>query len=431
MREKRSVKTESKAGLFSFKGIDISIIFVCIFLSIFCLIFVYSALAFESSDTKAFLNIINIKSSDRTLLKTAVYIMIGILWMLILACFNMKFVEERFPLVFRLVRNPIPYYALSCGMFLFIEIMKKVGGDAGGETEKAALVGGGFLLKANGAYRWIHIPGLNINFQPSEVAKFLLIIAFSIIIYNAGMSLQHKRGMLLYMAVAGIPAFLVLECSSDLSSAIVVFGILYFMMIVAAPNFKNTVLITAILILLGVLAFSSLIVMNHGKEEADIHPYQAKRLLAWIYPDEYPASSDQTNQAMYAIGSGGYFGEGIGNSMQKIKKLPEAQNDMIFALICEEMGLIGGVSVILLYLVLLYRMYAIAMTVDNLMDRMIVVGVISHVALQVIINICVVTRLFPNTGIPLPLISSGGSSIIFMYFELGLVLNIGRSIKRN
>ena len=182
-------------------------------------------------------------------------------------------------------------------------------------------------------------------------------------------------------------------------------------------------------LLVGLL-FTGLIAINHGKEESDIHPYQAKRLLAWLYPDEYPASADQTNQALYAIGSGGYLGEGIGNSMQKIKKLPEAQNDMIFALICEELGFAGGIIVILLYFVLIFRMYMIAQNTDSLFDRMVVVGVIAHVGLQVIINICVVTRLFPNTGIPLPLISSGGSSILFMYLELGLVLNIGKSIAR-
>ena len=427
MREKAVSKKENKT-LVSFKGIDISIIFIAIFLSIFCLVFVYSALAFEEGASKTVLKVLTLKFSDRALIKTLGYILIGLLFMFLFSIVDFK--NFRDTSVGKILFNPVPYYVLSCGMFVFIEIMKHVGNDVGGETEKSALVGGGFLLKANGAYRWIHIPGINVSFQPSEVSKFLLIICFAIIIYNAGMCLKHKRGIVLYLALAAIPAFLILECSSDLSSSLVVFGILFVMMFVAAPDVKNSLTVLAVIIVVGVLAFGFLIAINHGKEEADIHPYQAKRLLAWLYPEDYPASADQTNQAMYAIGSGGYLGEGIGNSMQKIKKLPEAQNDMIFALICEELGFVGGLVVILLYFVLIVRMYMIAQNVDSLFDRMIVVGVISHVALQVIINICVVTRLFPNTGIPLPLISSGGSSILFMYLELGLVLNVGKSIER-
>ena len=429
MREKTVDKKSKKNKLFSHEGIDISIIFIAVFLSIFCLVFVYSALAFEDGASKTYLNVLTLKFSDRSLFKTLVYIVIGLGGMLGFSLINFKELKDK-PVIGKILFNPIPYYILTCAMFIFIEIMKHVGSDVGGETEKSALVGGGFLLKANGAYRWIHIPGINFSFQPSEVSKFLLIICFAIAIYNAGMCLKHKRGIILYLFLAAIPSFLILKCSSDLSSSLVVFGILFVMMLVAAPDVKNSLTVLAVIAVIGVLAFGFLIAANHGKEEADIHPYQAKRLLAWLYPEDYPASADQTNQAMYAIGSGGYLGEGIGNSMQKIKKLPEAQNDMIFALICEELGFVGGLVVILLYLVLIARMYMIAQNTDSLFDRMIVVGVISHVALQVIINICVVTRLFPNTGIPLPLISSGGSSILFMYLELGLVLNIGKSIER-
>ena len=431
---RRNTKTKSnkpeKLGMVSIKGIDLSIVFISVFLSIFCLVFVYSALAFEPGETKTFLKFFSLESSDRTLIKTILYIIVGLAGMFAFAWINFKETKTKAPFIYAIISNPVIYYVISCGMFIFIEIMKHVGTDAGGEGEKAAIVGAGFLLKANGAYRWIHIPKLGLSFQPSEVAKFLLIVCFAIMIFNAGMCLKHKRGIVLYLLLAGIPSFLILECSSDLSSSIVVFGILFIMMLVAGPDFKNTGTILLVLVALGFIAFGLLVLPNHGKEESDIHPYRAKRILAWLYPDEYPASADQTNQAMYAIGSGGLFGEGIGNSMQKIKKLPEAQNDMIFALICEELGLFGGLLVILLYLVMIWRMYMIAINTDNLFDRMVVVGVISHVGLQVIINIGVVTRLFPNTGLPLPLISSGGSSILFMYLELGLVLNVGKSIER-
>ena len=431
MREKvKAAAKKEKIKAFSFKDIDLSIVFISIFLSILCLIFVYSALAFESSETKTFLNIIKVNFRDRTLLKSIFFTIVGLVIMFFVAGFNVKSLKESSPLLYSILTNPFIYYIVSCSFFVFIEIMKSIGGESGGEDAKSAIVGKGFLIKANGAYRWINIPGLNISFQPSEIAKLLLIIAFALAIYNAGMSLEMKRGILLFLAVAVVPTYMIFEFSSDLSSAIVVFLIIYAMIIVASPNVKNTITIAAILLLAAFIALIVIVSINHGKEEQDIHPYQAKRIMAWLYPEDYPASADQTNQAMYAIGSGGYFGEGIGNSMQKIKKLPEAQNDMIFALICEELGLVGGVSVILLYLVLLARMYMIAMNTDDLLDRMIVVGVLAHIALQVIINVCVVTRLFPNTGLPLPLISAGGSSIVFMYIEIGLVLNIGKFIER-
>ena len=433
MKEKTKEKQQNKLAAFTVKGMDISIIFVSFFLSIFCLVFVYSALAFEASGSVTFLHFITMKGSDRTILKTLLYIVLGIGLMILFASVNIEYWKKKAPAIMAFFLNPLPYYLLSIGFFVFIEIMKHVGNDVGGESEKSALVGGGWLIKANGAYRWIRIPlpgGASVNFQPSEVVKLLLIICFALIIYNAGMSLTRYRGILLYLFLIAIPAFCVFEFSSDLSSSIVLFGILFVMMFIGGPDWKKSLTTFGVIMLAGLLAFGLLLFINKGKEEADIKPYQAKRILAWIYPEDYPASADQTNQALYAIGSGGYFGEGIGNSMQKMKKLPEAQNDMIFALICEELGLVGGFAVLALYLVMIFRMYMIAQNTDNLLDRLIVVGVITHVALQVIINVFVVTRLFPNTGIPLPLISSGGSSILFMYAEIGLVLNIGKSIER-
>lgn len=428
--KKTNQKPKKNTSLISIKGIDVSIIAIAFFLSVFCLVFVYSASAFEASETKKYLNLISLNESQKLLLKTIAFIAVGFVSMLLVSAINFKSLETKAPFIYSIISNPVVYYAISVSFFIFIEIMKKVGGDAGGEGDAAVSVGAGFIKKANGAYRWITIPHTPISFQPSEIAKLLLIIGFAIIIFNAGMILKHKRGQILYLLIAGFPAFCVFKFSSDLSSSIVVFGILFIMMFVASPDFKNTAIITAVLALVVILAFAGLVFFNHGKEEKDISPYQAKRILAWLYPDEYPATADQTNQALYAIGSGGLFGEGLGNSIQKIKKLPEAQNDMIFALICEELGLFGGILVILLYAVLIFRMYMIVLNTDNLFDRMIVVGVISHIGLQVLINVCVVTRLFPNTGIPLPLISAGGSSIVGMYMELGLVLNAGKAIER-
>lgn len=431
MTRKKTSPETTKKSLLSVGGIDVSIVLTALFLSIFCLVFVFSASAFEVGETKTYLSIEALASSLKLILKTAIFIVAGFIIMFLIAIPNLKLLENRIPkFLVAIFTSPIPYYVLSCGFFVFIEIMKHVGNDVGGESDTAVLVGGGFIKKVNGAYRWINIPGLDIGFQPSEVVKFLLIICFALMIFNAGMILKYKRGILLYLFFAGVPAFFIYEFSSDLSSAIVVFGILYLMMFVACPNWKNSVLITIVLLLLAIGALAIIIGINKGKPESEIHPYQAKRIMAWVSPKDYPTSADQTNQALYAIGAGGRFGEGIGNSIQKIKKLPEAQNDMIFALICEELGLFGGFLVIILYFIMLLRMYLIALNTKSIFDRMIVVGVMAHVGLQVIVNICVVTRLFPNTGIPLPLVSSGGSSIVFMYAELGMVLNVGKSIER-
>lgn len=424
---KTNVK-EKNNRLISFKGIDISIIFISMFLSAFCLVFVYSASAFESSEAKSFLNLISLTSSDKLLMKTILFIVAGVIMMIAISAVDVKSLKNRFPKIYKLITNPAIYYSISVCLFLFLEVMKKIGLKY--EKDGSSEAGLGFLIKANNAYRWIKIPHTPISFQPSEVVKLLLIIAFALMIVNAGVILKHKRGILIFIAFAALPSFLVLVCSSDLSSSIVVFGIMYIMMFVAGPDLKNSLIILFAMLALVFAVGGALVLYNYGKDEVDIKPYQAKRILAWLYPDMYPKSADQTKQAMYAIGSGGLTGVGIGNSMQKIKKLPEAQNDMIFALICEELGLFGGILVLLLYGVLIFRMYMIVLNTDNLFDRMVVVGVISHIGLQVIINVFVVTKLFPNTGIPLPLISAGGSSIVLMYMELGLVLNIGKSIER-
>ena len=152
-------------------------------------------------------------------------------------------------------------------------------------------------------------------------------------------------------------------------------------------------------------------------------------MLIWKNPE---SSSDnygyQTLQALYAIGSGGFFGKGLGNSIQKLGFIPEAQNDMIFSIICEELGLFGAICVILLFIMMIWRFMIIANNAPDLFGAMIVVGVMSHVEIQVILNISVVTNTIPNTGISLPFISYGGSSVVFLLIEIGLVLNVSRQI---
>ena len=134
-------------------------------------------------------------------------------------------------------------------------------------------------------------------------------------------------------------------------------------------------------------------------------------------------------QALYAIGSGGLFGKGLGQSMQKMGFIPESHNDMIFSIICEELGLFGSIGVIFVFLLLIWRFMVIAMNAPDLYGSLIVVGVIAHIGIQVFINIAVVTNTIPPTGIPLPFISYGGTSLVFLLLEVGLVLSVSRQIK--
>ena len=134
-------------------------------------------------------------------------------------------------------------------------------------------------------------------------------------------------------------------------------------------------------------------------------------------------------QGLYAIGSGGLFGKGLGNSIQKLSFIPESQNDMIFSIICEELGVFGAVSVILLFFFLIWRLVVIANNAPDLLGSLLVVGIMAHISLQVILNIAVVTNSIPNTGVTLPFISYGGTSILFLMVEMGMALGVSAQIR--
>ena len=154
----------------------------------------------------------------------------------------------------------------------------------------------------------------------------------------------------------------------------------------------------------------------------------SERIKIWLNPEEHEKGF-QTMQGLYAIGSGGFFGKGLGESMQKLGFVPEAQNDMIFSIICEELGLFGAICTILLFLLMIWRFMVIANNASDLFGALIVVGIMAHIAIQVILNIAVVTNSIPNTGITLPLISYGGTSASFLLAELGLAFSVSRGIK--
>lgn len=156
-----------------------------------------------------------------------------------------------------------------------------------------------------------------------------------------------------------------------------------------------------------------------------LESYRLERLAVWKNPEAYEKGY-QTLQGLYAIGSGGLFGRGLGQSIQKLGFVPEAQNDMIFSIICEELGLFGACFILMLFLLLIWRFFVIATQAKDLFGALIASGAMAHMMIQVILNIAVVTNTIPNTGITLPFISYGGTSVVFLLVEMGLVLSVSK-----
>lgn len=279
-------------------------------------------------------------------------------------------------------------------------------------------------IESHGARRWIGIPGTSFNLQPAEVAKLCMILFLASMVCKMGKSVGTMKGFFFMIAIPMPVVIAIKMVTENLSSALIILGIALFMVFVASPDYKKFILMG----LAGVAAVALLIFVLVNAES--VEGFRSERILAWLDPES--ASQDkgfQTLQALYAIGSGGVLGKGLGQSMQKLEFLPEAQNDMIFSIICEELGLFGAIAIILMFTMLLWRMMIIANNAPDLFGAMLVVGVMGHIAIQVILNIAVVTNTVPNTGISLPFISYGGSSVIFLLIEIGLVLNVARRIE--
>jgi len=283
-----------------------------------------------------------------------------------------------------------------------------------------------FGMESHGAKRWLRIPIINMSLQPAEVAKLFMIIFLAGLVCKMGKGVRSFKGMAFLLAVSLPLSVMVWKWTDNLSSAIIILGIAVFMIFVASPDYKRF----AVIGLLGIGAVSGLVYyISQLSMEEGMH-FRFKRILAWLNPEAYAQDTGfQTLQALYAIGSGGVMGKGLGQSMQKLGFIPEAQNDMIFSIICEELGLFGAVAIILMFILLLWRMMIIANNAPDLFGALLVVGVMGHIAIQVILNIAVVTNTIPNTGISLPFISYGGTSVLFLMAEIGLVLNVAKRIQ--
>ena len=266
-----------------------------------------------------------------------------------------------------------------------------------------------------------------IQFQPAEIAKIAVIVCLPYMIVHMGKKVRTLKGCMVLAGVGGLLAFAAYLFTDNLSTAIIIFCITAGLIFVAHPDMKIFVIIAAVgitLIVVGVL------ILNATASVDGSGSFRLRRIMVWLHPEEYADTwGYQTIQALYAIGSGGFFGRGLGNSIQKLGSVPEAQNDMIFSIICEELGIFGGLIVLMLYAYLLYRLFFIAQNAPDLFGSLMVSGIFIHIALQVILNIAVVVNLMPNTGVTLPFISYGGTSILFIMAEMGLAMSVARKIK--
>lgn len=264
----------------------------------------------------------------------------------------------------------------------------------------------------NGAQRWIDLKVT--EFQPSEIAKLAVILFFSYSLSkNKNKLNSFFTGLLPYLLILAVFGGLLL-LEPHLSGTIIIFGVACVILFAAGAKIWHFSLLSipAIAGLIALVIFS---------------PYRRDRLVSFLNPfADKSGDGYQVVQSLYAIGSGGLFGRGLGKSMQKFLYIPEPYNDFIFSILAEELGFIGVLAVLLLFLVFIWRGVKIAINAPDAFGSLVAIGITSLIAIQVIINIAVVTSSMPVTGMPLPLFSYGGTSLVFLMSGIGILLNISR-----
>ena len=263
----------------------------------------------------------------------------------------------------------------------------------------------------NGSKRWLSLGPF--SFQPSEFAKVAVILFLAHVITKNIQNMGKMRTLLKIMTM--ILPVVALVGASNLSTAIIILGIAVVLVFVASPKYGQVVI-------MGILGIGFMAVF------LALESYRLERIAFWRNPENYEKGY-QTLQGLYAIGSGGLFGRGLGQSVQKLGFVPDAQNDMIFWFICEELGLFGAGMILLLFLILIWRFYVVASRAEDLFGALIASGAMAHMMIQVILNIAVVTNTIPNTGITLPFVSYGGTSVVFLLLEMGLVFSVSSLVK--
>lgn len=273
-----------------------------------------------------------------------------------------------------------------------------------------------FGESVNGARRWINIAGL--QFQPSEIAKFTMIVLFARLTKGFGTSAREFRYGVLGFGAALMGILVPLALEKHLS-AIMLMGMVAVVMMFIAGTSPKWLLAGAGAAVLFVIVYISFM------------GYAGDRVTAWLHPEQDPGDTGyQILQSLYAIGSGGLFGLGLGKSRQKYLYLPFQYNDYIFAIICEELGLLGALLIVALFLALILRGYWIALRAQDRFSTVLAAGLITLIAVQTVLNLGVVTNLLPSTGIALPFFSYGGTALAVNLGEMGIVLGVSRSRNR-
>ncbi len=264
----------------------------------------------------------------------------------------------------------------------------------------------------NGATRWISIGG--IQFQPSEIAKFAMIVLFARLAEQFGSRVGQFRYGVMGYGVALLGLLIPLALEKHLSAILLMGMVAVTMMFISGTKMRFLAMGAA-----GAVVFVLIYITLMG--------YAGDRVSAWMHPEADPSDTGyQILQSLYAIGSGGVFGLGIGKSRQKYLYLPFQYNDYIFAIVCEELGMVGAVGIMMLFAALILRGYWIALHAQDRFSTMLAAGLISLIAIQTVVNLGVVTNILPSTGISLPFFSYGGTALAMNLGEMGMILSISR-----
>ncbi len=360
------------------KYFDYSLLFIIIFLICFGLVMLYSTSAYDAQET--------FEDPAHYLKRQGMAFGMGLIGMFIISRID-----------YRRWRNMGNFAYLLSSVLCILVLIPGIG------------------IVHNNSRRWLGIPNSSFEFQPSEFAKLAVIMFLASLICRFPRKM-NKFSAVLRVMVFILPLFAVIAVN-NLSTAIIVMGIGVAMLFVASPKYWQFLAIGGV----GILGIALFLVLPSAG-------YRGERVEMWLHPENFEKGY-QTLQGLYAIGSGGLFGKGLGNSMQKLGFVPEAPNDMIFSIICEELGLFGAICVILLFLLLMWRLMIIANNARDLYGALVVTGILAHIAIQVILNIAVVTNSIPNTGVTLPFFSYGGTSVVFLMAEMGLALSVSRGIQ--
>lgn len=384
------------------KGLDTNLIVITMFLIVFGLIMVYSASYYKCSITKAFNY-----DSMYFLKNQALMSVVGLVVMYVVSCINYHFWKKK------------EIVGLAIGLSVVLTLI---------------LLIPALSITANGATRWVKFGP--ISFQVAEPVKIAVIVTTAYLAEKFGREeLKWKKftgkHWVATTAIAAPGVFLAgfLGFISDNMSSALIIALIGVVMYFAWHPRSWEFYLLALVGVIGIAAFIYMI-SQQGVVDAE-EGFRLTRIRAWLDPYSYESDeSFQSLQALYAIGSGGLFGKGLGNSIQKLGKIPEPYNDFIFSIVCEELGVMGASLLLLMFIYLLYRIYSIAQRAEDLFGRMLATGVFAHIALQVVMNIAVVTGAMPNTGVTLPFISYGGTATVFLLIEIGMVLNVQKWSER-